>query len=126
MTHYTPRHLKRCVYIADRPGQFPVVYRQYDAAGKLLYVGITSATPPKQRYARIPDHTYEILDHETRQPYCNIVTRIRTHKSTPPWFHLVKIVTVERFTDRAAAAIAERRAIEQEKPVYNKQRYNPL
>ena len=118
---YKARRLKRCTYVADRPGHFPIVYRQYDGAGRLLYIGSTTAKPQAQTPYT---HAYEIVDHETRQRCRVVIARIRTHKPTASWFDQIRLVTIERATDLASARKAEWEAIGREKPIYNKDRPN--
>ncbi len=110
-------------YHANRPGQYHILYRQYDEANRLLYVGITTAT--KRRTSVSFEKPYTLLDHKTRQPWLDITARIMTHKTQSPWYHLIKTVTVEPFADRKTAENAERWAIKHEKPGYNKRRLQP-
>lgn len=67
------------------------LYRMYDGASVLLYVGISV------------------------QP----ITRIRNHEGIQPWAEEIVHVTFERFEDDEEAAIAEEVAIRVEKPVHN-------
>lgn len=68
------------------------LYRLYDDAGSLLYVGI--ATTPEARWQQ--------------------------HASTAPWWHLVARRQTEWFASRQDAESAERSAIKTEKPRYNR------
>lgn len=67
------------------------LYRFHDAAGQLLYVGLTSN--PGRRFAQ--------------------------HASDKPWWTEVATVRIETFPDRASVALAERVAIQAERPRYN-------
>lgn len=67
------------------------LYRFFDAAGTLLYVGITNHLP----------------------------RRLGQHGEDKPWFAQASTVTVEHYPDRAAALTAETAAITGERPVYN-------
>lgn len=67
------------------------LYRHFDAAGRLLYVGIS----------------------------LNSVMRLSQHKLHSQWFAQIAHVEVETFPNRAAALQAERRAIAVEKPQHN-------
>lgn len=67
------------------------LYRLYDAAGTLLYVGITNA--PERRW--------------------------KQHADTKSWWSDVDRKTVEWLASRAEADIAEEEAIKTEKPLYN-------
>jgi predicted GIY-YIG superfamily endonuclease len=73
------------------PG-YTAVYRFYDAAGELLYVGITSN--PKSRW--------------------------RAHACDKPWWHEVARKQVTWFETRTEASIAELHAIETESPRYDR------
>lgn len=115
---YVARRLKVVNYIADHPGQFPIVYRHYDDIGRLLYVGRTMASLPKVTVSRAKPFT--LLDHNTRKPALYVIMRNHLEKS---WFNIIKTVTIERFPNREAAANAERQAIRREKPLYNKMLY---
>jgi hypothetical protein len=67
------------------------LYRFYDAAGMLLYVGIT--VDPGARW--------------------------RAHRDAKPWWHQVANITIEPYSDRAAVLKAERAAIITEQPRHN-------
>lgn len=67
------------------------LYRLYDHAEQLLYVGIS--TQPETRWTQ--------------------------HATDKPWWPLVRRRKVEWFTDRAGAEKAEREAIRAEEPLYN-------
>jgi predicted GIY-YIG superfamily endonuclease/antitoxin (DNA-binding transcriptional repressor) of toxin-antitoxin stability system len=75
--------------LADRP---TALYRCFDAAGGLLYVGITT----------------------------DIAERCRQHASTSPWWPLVEQRTREWHPNRPDAERAETTAIETERPKYNR------
>lgn len=72
------------------------LYRFYDANDCLLYVGISS----------------------------NWIARLRTHEKQSHFFVLASKITLEQFATREAVEAAEIKAIEREKPVFNK-RDNP-
>ena len=67
------------------------LYRMFDAAGALLYVGITGHLP----------------------------ARIAAHDGEKRWWQDVAAVTVEHFSTRDAASAAETTAIKSENPLYN-------
>lgn len=67
------------------------LYRHWDESGTLLYVGISYSS----------------------------LKRLRQHEKTARWFKLVKSVTIEQFSNRKEAEIAEMVAIKSEKPLYN-------
>ncbi|MEV4861462.1 type II toxin-antitoxin system prevent-host-death family antitoxin [Streptomyces ossamyceticus] len=67
------------------------LYRLYDAAERLLYVGIS--TQPETRWTQ--------------------------HAADKPWWSLVRRRTVEWHPDREAAEKAERSAVQAEEPLYN-------
>jgi len=69
-----------------------VLYRHWDAAGSLLYVGITG----------------------------NLATRLRGHRHTASWFPEIANITLQHFPDNEALLAAERQAIAEENPIYNK------
>lgn len=71
------------------------LYRAFDSDDKLLYVGISG------RWSE----------------------RLHQHEKTSEWMELTDYVKIEKFDTRDAVSEAERTAVEQEKPVYNKQ-YN--
>ena len=73
------------------------LYRFFDDAESLLYVGITGS----------------------------LEYRIGTHRSKKPWWDLVATLTVERFPSRREAEVAERIAIRDEAPVFNIARPDP-
>lgn len=68
------------------------LYRHFDSAGKLLYVGI--ALSP----------TY----------------RLRKHSRTACWFGQIAAITVQWFPSRGEALVAERDAIDSEWPLHNR------
>ncbi|MEA2678042.1 MAG: hypothetical protein QOJ81_2183 [Chloroflexota bacterium] len=78
-------------FLPARPERKTTLYRYFDEAGQLLYVGITSA-----------------------QAY-----RSLQHAGTARWWDLAAKATFEHFDTRAAASAAERQAIENERPLYN-------
>jgi hypothetical protein len=67
------------------------LYRHYDEAGRLLYVGISNST----------------------------VRRILEHKDHADWFHAIREITIQVFSSREAAERAEQIAIIRENPKYN-------
>lgn len=67
------------------------LYRHYDADGVLLYVGISRS----------------------------VTARLAQHADSP-WDHLIARVEVERFATREEAEEAEREAIKNERPIYNR------
>lgn len=81
---------------ARRFADMHAVYRMYDERGHLLYVGVTG----------------------------DLGQRLGEH-SVKRWFPLVETVRLEWFPHRAAAAIAEKRAIIAEHPRYNKAGMKP-
>jgi len=74
------------------------LYRHYDEADRLLYVGISH----------------------------NFMLRMRQHKSGANWFRQIAKVTVEHFDTRTEAERAERDAILYELPIYNVRRPTPF
>lgn len=68
-----------------------VLYRFFDAAGALLYVGITYDPP----------------------------TRLSMHNVSQPWWGDWATSTMTRYDSRAELVAAEREAIKSEKPLYN-------
>jgi prevent-host-death family protein len=68
------------------------LYRLFDAAGRLLYVGI--ACDPEQRF--------------------------KSHASTAPWWPLVERKEIEWRPNRSAAELDETHAIKAEGPLYNR------
>jgi excinuclease UvrABC nuclease subunit len=77
--------------VPKNPLQNCSVYRYYDAAGHLLYVGCSVS--PARRYS--------------------------IHKAIAPWFKQMQRMTVEMFDTVPAARIAEANAIRDEKPLHN-------
>ncbi len=67
------------------------LYRFYDHAGELLYIGITR--DPAARWSQ--------------------------HSGDKPWWHRVQRITIQAMPDRASALAAERIAIKAENPRYN-------
>lgn len=67
------------------------LYRHFDNGGNLLYVGISFGA----------------------------IARLQQHRLHSHWYHLIEMITIEKFEDRRAAERAERRAIATEKPLYN-------
>ena len=80
--------LAGAIPLADRAH---VLYRMYDAAGALLYIGIT----------------------------LNIANRLSAHQGEKPWWSDVANIKLEHFADRMAVLTAERTAIMEEAPAYN-------
>lgn len=68
------------------------VYRCFDAAGALLYVGVSMGP----------------------------TSRLKAHARTSPWFGEVANVTISPVMPRREALEAERDAIAAEKPIHNK------
>jgi hypothetical protein len=68
------------------------LYRHYDDAGNLLYIGISLST----------------------------AHRLGQHRLTSKWSHRVATITIERFATRDEALAAELRAIQTESPLFNK------
>jgi len=68
------------------------LYRFYSADGTLLYIGITA----------------------------NLPTRLKTHGRTQPWWDDVFRTTVEHFSCRSNVTAAEKAAIINEQPLYNR------
>lgn len=75
--------------VIQRIADMHAVYRMFDRAGKLLYVGMTG------HVARFDNH------------------------ATKRWFPCVASITLEWHDTKAAAAVNERRAIDAERPRYN-------
>jgi excinuclease UvrABC nuclease subunit len=69
------------------------VYRHFDSAGVLLYVGCTN-TPEKRKAG---------------------------HRRQSPWFHKVASIETQTFSSRAEALAAETKAISTENPLFNGQ-----
>ncbi len=67
------------------------LYRHFDEAGTLLYVGIS----------------------------LNALARLAQHRSVSPWFVKIANMTIERFETRREVEEAERKAIRDEKPLHN-------
>lgn len=70
------------------------LYRYFDIDGNLLYIGIS----------------------------VNFMVRASQHKSSSRWFDRISYVNVTHFPNRELAIRAERLAISNEMPIYNKQR----
>ena len=68
------------------------LYRHFDSNGSLLYVGISLQS----------------------------TSRLIGHKTSSVWFAKITTITVEQFTSRQEALLAEKSAILKEKPLYNK------
>jgi len=75
-----------------RPDSDVTLYRLFSLDLRLLYVGITTQG----------------------------MVRLYQHALAQPWWPEVAIARFEHFTDRRVASIAEMRAIQTERPVYNK------
>lgn len=67
------------------------LYRHFSRTGKLLYVGISYSA----------------------------FVRLSQHSDNSHWFDKIKIVKIQKFNSREEALIAEKIAIEKEKPLYN-------
>lgn len=72
-----------------------VLYRFFDSAGRLLYIGATD----------------------------RFVARLASHQHTKPWFHDIEQISMERYSTRDALMEAEAEAIRNENPLYNLVRY---
>lgn len=72
-----------------------VLYRCWSENGTLLYIGATS----------------------------NLAKRQKQHALTSPWWSLVSRVSTESFDHRWQAMAAERAAIVNEQPLFNRQRH---
>ena len=68
------------------------LYRHFDREGVLLYVGMSIST----------------------------ITRLRAHKSTSHWFEQIVVITIERFESHESCVAAEKAAIKNENPLFNK------
>lgn len=68
------------------------LYRHFGDCEELLYIGISLST----------------------------ANRLAQHKNQSGWFHLIKNVTIENFSTRELAIAAEKKAIIEEHPKYNK------
>jgi hypothetical protein len=97
-----PQHCTCELAHDERPAHCPVhgrpavstvttVYRFYDAAGDLLYVGIS----------------------------CNFLRRVGEHTGSADWIAQAVRCTLEHYSDRAEAEQAERVAIATEHPIHN-------
>jgi predicted GIY-YIG superfamily endonuclease len=95
----TPEELRALVADAGTPpdGMTTALYRRFDADHRLLYVGITDDLP----------------------------TRIRTHERRSAWSMFVEYRSVEWFSSRELAAIAEVVAIREEMPLFNQKHATP-
>jgi hypothetical protein len=67
------------------------LYRHFDKDGRLLYVGVSLSA----------------------------IVRLASHKQASEWFDQVTTVIIETLPTREAALIAEKLAIQNEKPLYN-------
>lgn len=81
-------------YVRDERGRPAELYRLYDAADRLLYVGVS----------------------------CQVVERLRSnsHRCGKPWWSEVAYCTLESFPKGWQALEAEVSAIRRERPRYNK------
>lgn len=68
------------------------LYRHYDGEGRLLYVGIA----------------------------VDALKRLNQHYDTAEWYDEIVYVTIQRYSDRTDLEIAEKVAIEQESPLFNR------
>lgn len=91
------RNQRRAAPAGARVPDPTLLYRHYDATGRLLYVGITRRG----------------------------VRRWEEHAEDKPWFELVATSRCEEHPTRAAALYAEAVAIRDENPVYNICRPDP-
>lgn len=71
------------------------LYRHFDAEGRLLYVGIA----------------------------LNPLARLADHNNNSHWVDEIRSMTIEAFSTREEALIAERRAVESEAPMHNMRRH---
>ena len=92
---YAPKALSTRYDIADRQ---TMLYRYFDAEGRLLYVGITMAPRGRHRL------------HDLRSPHVKYATHI----------------SFEWYPDRETARAAELDAIRSEEPVFNKEGVDEL
>ena len=67
------------------------LYRHFDKAGKLLYVGISLSA----------------------------IARLRAHRDSSDWYDEISTVSIEKFNTREEALEAEQRAIIEERPLRN-------
>jgi predicted GIY-YIG superfamily endonuclease len=67
------------------------LYRHFDQAGRLLYIGIS----------------------------VSVMNRLAQHRQDSNWFPLIATVAVVHFPSRREAEDAERNAIREERPIYN-------
>lgn len=81
----------RPAHATDRYDGPTMLYRLYDADGRLLYIGVT----------------------------CNPQQRWDGHRGDKPWWPLVARKELTTYPDRSAALTAERDAIRTEKPLHN-------
>jgi len=68
------------------------LYRHFNAEGQLLYVGVSLRS----------------------------MKRLAEHKNNSDWFNEITRVDIEHFSDRKTAMDAERKAVQEENPKYNK------
>ena len=73
------------------------LYRQFDKNDNLLYVGVS----------------------------LSVIQRLSQHKTCSPWYHKIAKITVETFNSRKEVLAAEKKAILEEHPRYNKYRPKP-
>lgn len=74
------------------------LYRFFDRSGTLIYVGISDNWP----------------------------TRMKQHSRTQDWFDEIAQITFETWPDRESAEEAERQAVINEGPTYNKHYHQPV
>jgi len=67
------------------------LYRHFDRDGRLLYVGISSSA----------------------------LRRLDEHKGASHWFHEIANITISSFGTRAEVLLAERNAVQDERPLHN-------
>jgi hypothetical protein len=78
-------------YIEARENGPTQLYRHYDDAGVLLYVGISLST----------------------------ILRLSQHKTDSAWFGRISTIKIEHFATRRDAIAAEVRAVRDERPLHN-------
>jgi hypothetical protein len=88
---FTEQERQEISLIAELDAIGTALYRHFDHDGRLLYVGISLSA----------------------------VTRTAQHRSRAPWFSQITRIEIEWHKSRSAAALAEKRAIKAERPLYN-------
>jgi predicted GIY-YIG superfamily endonuclease len=89
-----PRNKQDCPPPVNVP---TILYRMYDKADQLLYIGIT----------------------------CNKERRWANHRKTSRWWRMVARKELTVFPNRIAAALAEEEAVRSEKPLHNVEYSHP-